>query len=120
MARVLVVDDDPAGLEIRKLMLERRGHQVAAARDVLEARAAFRAAAPEAVIMDIRLPEPEDGLTLIRDFREAWPNVRIVVLCGCSTDLDRRPEAALVNQILAKPVRSERLLEAIAGSATVA
>jgi CheY-like chemotaxis protein len=116
MARVLVVDDDPAGLEIRKLMLERRGHQVTVARDVLEARAALQVADPETVIMDLRLPEPEDGLALIRDFRAAAPGMRIVVLCGCSADLDDRPEAGLVNQILSKPVRSERLLEAIAGA----
>jgi CheY-like chemotaxis protein len=118
MARVLVVDDDPGGLEIRKLMLERRGHQVTLARDVLEARTAFQVAAPETVVMDLRLPEPEDGLELIRDFHAAAPGVRIVVLCGCSADLDRRPEVALVSQILSKPVRSERLLEAIAGAAS--
>jgi CheY-like chemotaxis protein len=118
MARVLVVDDDPAGLEIRKLMLERRGHQVIVACDVLEASTAFQVSAPETVIMDLRLPEPEDGLALIRDFRTAAPGVRIVVLCGCSADLDRRPEAALVDQILSKHVRSERLLEAIAGAAS--
>jgi CheY-like chemotaxis protein len=113
MARVLVVDDDPAGLEIRKLVLEREGHQVTLAGCVAEARAHFRAIAPDTVIMDIRLPLAEDGLTLIREFRALQPGVRIVVLSGCSTDLDRREEAGMVDEILTKPVRSERLLKSV-------
>jgi DNA-binding response OmpR family regulator len=113
MARVLVVDDEPDGLALRKLVLERRGHQVATARDTEEARSAFQAAAPETVILDLRLPDPEDGLTLIREFRAASPDVRIVVLSGNSAGLDGRPEAEMVDEIMVKPVRSERLLEAI-------
>src|SRR5262245_38288397 len=114
MARVLVVDDDPAGLEIRRLILERRGHQVTTAADAESARSAFAASQPETVIMDLRLPRPEDGFSLIRQFRAAGPETRIVVLSGAA-DLDRREEAKLVDEVLVKPVRTERLLEAIAG-----
>ena len=39
MARVLLVDDDRAGLAIRKLVLERSGHQVTIASDAEEAHA---------------------------------------------------------------------------------
>jgi len=113
MSRVLVVDDDPAGLDLRKLVLERHGHQVTTAASPADARSAFQSAAPECVIMDLRLPEPEDGLALIRDFRAAAPGVRIVVLSGCSADLDGQPEAAMVDEVLMKPVRSELLLNAI-------
>jgi DNA-binding response OmpR family regulator len=112
--RLLVVDDDPAGLEIRKLILERRGHTVITAGDAAGARAAFQASAPETVILDLRLPRTEDGIALIREFRAATPSVRIVVLSG-ATDLEGREEAKLVDQILIKPVRSERLLDAILG-----
>ena len=111
MARVLVVDDDAAGLEIRKLILERRGHSVTAALDAQSARNAFTDR-PEVVLMDLHLPETEDALALIREFRGAAPDVRIVVLSG-STDLDGRAEQAMVDQVLIKPVRTERLLQAI-------
>ena len=115
MLRVLVVDDDPAGLEFRKLMLERRGHQVAVAADVAQARAMFAASQPESIILDLRLPRSEDGLMLIREFRAAAPSVRIVVLSGATTDIEGQPEAAMVDEVLDKPVRSERLLQAIGG-----
>jgi ActR/RegA family two-component response regulator len=113
MARLLVVDDDPAGLEIRRLMLERRGHQVATARNPEDARSAFRETTPETVLLDLRLPEAEDGLALIRDFRAADRAVRIVILAGCSSDLEGREEEAMVDEILPKPARSELVLRAV-------
>ena len=113
MARVLLVDDDAAGLEIRRVVLERHGHLVSAAGDPQSARAAFQETMPEAVILDLRLPELEDGLALIRDFRAASPNVRLIVLAGWSADLDGRTEAAMVDEFIAKPASSQRLVDAV-------
>src|SRR6266849_3745698 len=113
MARVLLVDDDAAGLPIRKLVLERSGHQVTIASDMEEARALFRETAPETVILDLRVPKLEDGLELIREFRAAAPGVRMVVLAAWSADLNGRSEAAMVDEIVAKPAPSRRLLDAV-------
>jgi DNA-binding NtrC family response regulator len=113
MARVLLVDDDPGGLEIRKMLLEREGHQVSTAADAAAARNQFRESIPECVILDLRLPSPEDGLALVREFREASPGLRIVVLAGWGADLEGRPEQELVDEVLAKPVRSERLASVV-------
>jgi DNA-binding response OmpR family regulator len=109
MARVLVVDDDPAGLEIRRLVLQRHGHEVIAASDAESARAAFVQFKPDVIVLDVRLPDPSDGLALIREFA----GTRTVVLCGNRADLDHRPEAGMAAEILSKPVRIEVLLKAI-------
>jgi len=106
--RVLVVDDDPAALEIRRLVIERRGHAVTIAATPREAREAF-ARGCDVVILDLRLPGVEDGVKLIREFR----SVRVIVLCGNRGDLDGREEAGMAAAILEKPVRSEVLLAAI-------
>jgi CheY-like chemotaxis protein len=111
MAQVLLVDDDADALDLRKLILESHGHEVHAALNVASAQEKFR---PEqVVILDLRVPAVDDGLALIRAFRTASSGCRIVVLTGRREDLDRRPEAALVNAILEKPVRTEALLAAI-------
>ena len=107
--RVLLVDDDPAGLDIRRLVLERHGFEVATATSVSEARAEFSRWRPDTVVLDLRLPEVEDGLALIREFREA----RIIVLCGNRADLDGREEASITSSILSKPVRIEELVRQI-------
>jgi DNA-binding response OmpR family regulator len=108
MARVLLVDDEAAAIEIRKLLLERAGHQVSTAATADAARSAARC---EVVILDLRLPRLEDGLALIREFHAA--GVRVIVLSGNRADLDGCAEALLCDQILTKPARSEMLLKAI-------
>ena len=113
MARVLVVDDDTAALEIRKRILERNGHQVFIAADADSARLCFSEAQPAVVVLDLRLPKASDGRALIREFRASSADTRIVVLCGFAADLDGRPERALVDAVLEKPIRSEQLLAAI-------
>jgi len=113
MAKVLLVDDDPGGLEIRKMLLERDGHLVSTATDASAARDQFRESVPDCVILDLRLPSPEDGLALVREFRETAQGIRIVVLAGWGADLEGHPEQALVDEVLAKPVRSERLITAV-------
>ncbi len=111
--KVLLVDDDDAALKIRKLLLERHGHEVTLANDPPSARVALATANSEVVVTDLRLPEASDGLYLIRDLREAAPNLKIIVLCGNAADIEGREEAKLVDRILVKPVRSEALLKAI-------
>ena len=74
MARVLLVDDDSAGLELRKLIFEREGHQIFAATDPVRALALFTEVQPDCVVLDLRLPEAADGLALIRELRGASPS----------------------------------------------
>jgi CheY-like chemotaxis protein len=117
MARILVVDDDTAGLGLRKLILERAGHEVFSASDAKRARALFAEIQPHCVILDLRLPEVAAGLALIGEFRHASPDVRIVVLSGWPLDLEGTPEAQMVNVVLAKPIRTAALVRALGASA---
>jgi DNA-binding response OmpR family regulator len=113
MSKVLLVDDDAPALELRKLILEREGHQVSTATDPTQARALFLATPPDCIILDLRLPEATDGLSLIRTFRTASPNVRIIALCGWPPDLEGTPECQMVNMVLTKPIRTATLVSAL-------
>ena len=57
MSKVLLVDDDAPALELRKLILEREGHEVSIATDPTQARALFLATPPDYIVLDLRLPE---------------------------------------------------------------
>ncbi|HTB13582.1 MAG TPA: response regulator [Bryobacteraceae bacterium] len=113
MSRVLLVDDDVDAVTLLKMIFEHEGHQVNAASTAARAREQFHAQPPETVILDLRLPDPQDGLALIREFRAASPGVKIIVLAGWCADLEGRSESAQVDLVLSKPVRSEVLLSAI-------
>jgi len=103
MARILVVEDDAIQLEMRKQILEHAGHQVLAAQNASEALERWSGCA--VVLMDLRIPEPEDGLRLIRAIAGA---ARIIVLSGGEVD-----PALPIDEFLTKPCPSRRLLAAI-------
>ena len=113
MLRLLLVDDDHDGVEIRRLILERAGYDVFVKRTADGARRLFAEISPEIVMLDLRLPELQDGLALIREFREASAALKIIVLAGMASDLKGRPEEQLVDAVLAKPLRSEKLVKAL-------
>jgi CheY-like chemotaxis protein len=113
VAKVLLVDDDPDQLEIRKLLLEQAGHHVRAAHSAPEAEACCRTFTPQLVVMDLRLPHTEDGLGLIRLLRGTNAGLRIIVLTGWPADLSDKPEFNQVELVLSKPVRTRKLVEAI-------
>ncbi len=113
MTRLLFVDDDGDALELRRLIFERHGYAVAIALSAGHAREQFAAQQPQAVLLDLRLPRAEDGLALIREFRAASPELRIVVLSGWPADLDGRAEAAMVDAVLTKPLAAARMVEEV-------
>lgn len=114
MARVLLIDDDPDQLEVRRLLAEQAGHETAAARDAASARTSFAEFHPDVVVLDLRIPTMEDGLELIRALHAAEPRPRLIVLSGWTADIEGKPEAALVEKVLAKPLHPKKLLDLIA------
>ena len=111
MARVLVVEDDPDQLHVRVQLLEFARHEVRPASSLAEAISLLAEFGPEVMVMDLRLPELEDGLRLIRAAGQTTP--RIVVVSGWPEDLEGRPEANRVARILHKPAPTRILLDII-------
>jgi len=103
MARILVVEDDPSQLEIRKQILEHAGHEVVTANDVSEGLERWTGC--PVVLMDLRIPEPEDGARLIHAIAG---RARIIVLSGGQVD-----PSLPVDEVLTKPCPSRRLIECI-------
>jgi CheY-like chemotaxis protein len=84
---VLLVDDDPEIRMITTFLLEQGGHSVREAANPSEARAAFAAARPDVVLMDVMLDEA-DGIALADElFVTAGTGLRLVFLTGAT-----RPE----------------------------
>ncbi len=113
MCRLLLADDDVQQLGIRKLLLEAAGHEVAVAADAPAARRLLVDLCPDVLVMDLRLPKLKDGLSLIHCVDQQRLPARIIVLSGWIEELYDLPEEKLVARVLGKPIRNERLLEAI-------
>jgi two-component system phosphate regulon response regulator OmpR len=84
---VLVVDDDPSIRDMLAEYLGSHGFSVAQAADGDAMRTEIERAAPDVVLLDLRLPR-EDGLTLARYLRERY-DVGIIMVTGAGEVVDR-------------------------------
>lgn len=91
MARVLVVDDDPALLRALRLALSAAGHQVVTAVNGADGLAEATRAGAEVIVLDLGLPDI-DGMSVCRQIR-GWSDVPIIVLSA--TRAEDRKVAAL-------------------------
>ena len=81
MARILVVDDEPAVQMTIRLLLERAGHSVEVAGDGQKGIAAFERGDFDLLFLDIFMPGM-DGLETMRHILRQQPNVPIIVISG--------------------------------------
>lgn len=108
---VLVVDDFAAGRELCAEYLEFRGYAVATAADGAEALDKALALRPDAILMDLSLPEI-DGWEATRRLRgdERTRGIKIIALTAHALDAERdRALEAGCDEVVTKPVIPKEL-----------
>ena len=88
MERILVVEDDRAVQKALKRLFEAEGFAVEISADGKSAVEAFRAAAPAAVVLDLRLPAMS-GRDVCREIKQQAPALPIIVLSAASDVSDK-------------------------------
>ena len=119
--RILVVDDDPDVLSMVSQLLEDRNCQVQVAADGLEALNALAQVKPDAVLLDLMMPNL-DGFGVIERLREnpAWCRIPVVVLTAKTLTqeeaekLQRSVSAVMMKQGLQEEQLLRQLANAIA------
>jgi CheY-like chemotaxis protein len=76
---VLCVDDEPIGLQVRKILLERAGYRVLTAEDGPVGLALFNEEPVEVVVLDYSMPGMNGGEVASR-MRQVKPKVPILLL----------------------------------------
>jgi two-component system KDP operon response regulator KdpE len=87
MTRVLVVDDEVGLRRAMAINLRARGYDVALAADGAAALAAASDATPDAIVLDLGLPDM-DGVEVIERLRD-WSRAPIIVLSARTTQDDK-------------------------------
>ena len=117
MAKVLVVDDEPAIVTFVRAILEGSGHEVCTATDGQEALQVVEADQPDAVILDVMMPKL-DGWGVLQALKahadEGIRTIPVVMLTALDTGEDRaRAGIEGAVRYLTKPIAPEDLLAAL-------
>lgn len=109
MICVLVVDDEATLRKNIARSLRRAGFEVITAADGAGARQALDASDIDVLCLDIHLPD-EDGLDLLEEVRQTFPDIPAIVMSG-AVNPEHRPRAARlgVEEFLSKPFRLAEL-----------
>ncbi len=111
--RALVVDDEPLARDELRFLLEQceAVEVVGEARGANEALAACSELQPDVAFLDLRMPGP-DGIALAQALRERHPDTAVVLVSAHDDGALRAFEAQVLDYLL-KPVRLERLRDAL-------
>jgi len=116
VAKVLVVEDNPANMTLAMFLLQSAGHSVLSATDAEIGLTLARAEQPDLILMDIQLPGM-DGLeaTALLKADEATRGIPVVALTALAMKGDEeRIRAAGCDGYIAKPMRYKDFLATIA------
>lgn len=115
MAKILVVEDNPANLKLAVLLLDHAGHEVLQARDAENGMALARDEQPDLILLDIGLPGL-DGLraTQMLRMQSATHAIKIIAVTGHVMDGDESKFiAAGCDAYIGKPISFDTFLATI-------
>src|SRR5213075_2003982 len=115
MAKVLIVEDNPANMTLSTFLLESAGHSVLKATDAETGVALARAEQPDLILMDIQLPGM-DGLraTALLKGDAATHDIPVIALTALAMKGDEaRIRAAGCDGYIAKPLSYKDFLTTI-------
>ena len=121
-ARILIVEDNTANLELVRYLLESAGYRTLSAMDGVEGLAMARREQPDLVLCDLQLPQL-DGYGVLQGLRESdeCAGIAVVALTAFSMRVDEhRVLTAGFDGYLAKPIDPERFIGQVADFLTQA
>ena len=117
MSKILIVDDDPDIQEACRLILEKEGYEVDCASSRGEGRQKVAEYAPDLLILDVMMEEPDDGLNMARELRRGGFEKPILMLTSVNAamglKIDRDDEIVPVEIFQEKPVEPKKLVEEV-------
>ena len=107
--RILIVDDEEAICFAFCRSLAKRGYDVRAASNAVDARRLCRSWRPALVFLDLRLGD-SDGMALLKEFKGAWPELPVIMMTAYgSLELVSQAMACGALDYLTKPLDMGRV-----------
>jgi DNA-binding response OmpR family regulator len=112
MALIAIIDDDPDILEASSLVLKSKGYDVVTANNPTDGYKIIIEKAPQLIILDVMMDEPDDGFFLAQKLRKENIKTPILMYTSISKavglDYDKS-EMIPVDDFVEKPISPEQL-----------
>jgi CheY-like chemotaxis protein len=108
--KILVVEDDPDLAALEAELLEEHGHHVEIANNGREALAAVERAAPDLILLDMKMPVMS-GREFVDEYRRAQPSPAPIVVVTAADDAQVRAAEVGASGWIAKPFDPDALVE---------
>ena len=115
MAKILIIEDNPANMKLASLLLRKAGHTVLCAVDAETGLTLARASQPDLILMDIQLPGM-DGLAATALLKQdpVTAAIPVIALTAMAMKEDQeKSQIAGCDAYIAKPLRYQELYAAI-------
>ena len=112
MAKILVIEDNPANRKLAEFLLRKAGHEVLQAEDAASGLALAKSERPDLVLMDVQLPGM-DGLEATRRLKSdpATHAIKVIALTAFAMKGDEEKMlAAGCDSYIAKPFQYQEFL----------
>ena len=117
MAKLLVVDDEPAIRLLLQAIMSQEGHDVETAADGVEGLAAIERELPDVVLLDLAMPNM-DGWHFLEELRGRGLRSKVrVIIVSATGDPESlaRSQAEGVKERIAKPFDAAAIVRAVEG-----
>lgn len=109
MSNILIVDDEQSYRQLLSLVFEGDGHVIRTASNGREALEQMRADRADVIISDVRMPDM-DGIELLSEVRESFPDVGVVLMTAfASVETAREAFKLGADDFVQKPFDVEEL-----------
>jgi len=115
MARILVVEDNPANMKLAVLILASAGHTVLQAMTAREGVALAMKEKPDIVLMDMQLPDM-DGMEATRVLKSTLETAAIPVIAVTASAMkgDKERVLEVCDRYIEKPIDYKKLIAEVA------
>jgi DNA-binding response OmpR family regulator len=118
LAKILLVDDEAAITDNLAPFLERAGYSVAVAGNGEEALQQVASFAPDLIILDVMMDQPDDGIVMAQTLRYEGNKTPILMLTSVSKviglELGQDDEVVPVDAFCEKPLEPATLVRKVA------
>jgi DNA-binding response OmpR family regulator len=112
--RLAIIDDDRLLVDRLRIEALAWGFQVEIAMDLMTARQVIATHRPDAILLDLNFPGPDDGIALLAEIMELQPPIPVLAFTGRGHLADRLQVAKLGGCVfLHKPLPTHEILQAV-------